>query len=313
MDQNKEKNFVSAVLYCCNDADCISTFMQSLDKVLSANFLKFEIIVVNDASNDNSQQIIKEYAHALCKWGGGENNISLLNMSYRQGLEASMNAGINLAIGDFVFEFDSLCDDFDMNLLMEVYYHSLKGYDIVSAKSAKSERWISHKYYQIFNRYAGVQHSIGTETFRIISRRAINRIHSLTQNIPYRKAAYANCGLTIDAIIYQPIKSNIKKHYADTKKVAIESLLLYTDVPFRFTILLAVSMLVVSMGVGIYAVIYWLLRNPVEGWTTTIFFLSFGFSGLFAILAMIIRYMQTLVRLNFRKKDYLFESIEKLQ
>ena len=95
--------------------------------------------------------------------------------------------------------------------------------------------------------------------------------------------------------------------------MAIESLLLYTDVPFRATILLAMFMLMVSMTVGLYAVIYRLLSNPVEGWTTTIFFMSFGFSGLFIILAMVIRYMQTLVRLNFRKKDYLFESIEKLQ
>lgn len=312
MEQNKEKNFVSAVVYCCNDADCITPFIQGLDTVLFTNFLKYEIIIVNDASDDNSPQIVKEYAHKV-NAGAKEHTITLLNMSYRQGLEASMNAGTNLAIGDFVFEFDSICDDFDMNLLMDVYFHSLKGYDIVSAKSSKKGRWTSRRYYHIFNKYAKLQHAIGTETFRIISRRAINRIHSITQNIPYRKAAYANSGLSIDSITYQPNKMITKKRYNDSWKVAIESLLLYTDVPFRATILLAMFMLVVSMTVGLYAVIYRLLSNPVEGWTTTIFFMSFGFSGLFIILAMVIRYMQTLVRLNFRKKDYLFESIEKLQ
>lgn len=312
MEQNKEKNFVSAVVYCCNDADCITPFIQGLDTVLFTNFLKYEIIIVNDASDDNSPQIVKEYAHKV-NAGAKEHTITLLNMSYRQGLEASMNAGTNLAIGDFVFEFDSICDDFDMNLLMDVYFHSLKGYDIVSAKSSKKGRWTSRRYYHIFNKYAKLQHAIGTETFRIISRRAINRIHSITQNIPYRKAAYANSGLAIDSVTYQPNKILKKKRYNDSWKVAIESLLLYTDVPFRATILLAMFMLVVSMTVGLYAVIYRLLSNPVEGWTTTIFFMSFGFSGLFIILAMVIRYMQTLVRLNFRKKDYLFESIEKLQ
>ncbi len=312
MEQNKEKNFVSAVVYCCNDADCIALFIQDLDTVLFANFLKYEIIVVNDASDDNSSQLVKEYAHKVNE-GAKEHTITLLNMSYRQGLEASMNAGINLAIGDFVFEFDSICNDFDMNLLMDVYFHSMKGYDIVSAKCAKNGRWTSRRYYNIFNKYARLQHAIGTETFRIISRRAINRIHSITQTIPYRKAAYANCGLAIDGITYQPSKSVTNKRYDDSWKVAIESLLLYTDVPFRATILLALFMLVVSMAVGLYAVIYRLLSTPVEGWTTTIFFMSFGFSGLFIILAMIIRYMQTLVRLTFRKKEYLFESIEKLQ
>lgn len=312
MEQNKEKNFVSAVVYCCNDAYGIANFIKGLDAVLFSNFLKYEIIVVNDASSDNSYNLVREYAHQVNK-DGIEHTITLLNMSYRQGLEASMNAGTNLAIGDFVFEFDSVCNDFDMNLLMEVYFHSLKGYDIVSAKSAGKGRWMSRRYYHIFNKYAQLQHAIGTETFRVISRRAINRIHSITQNIPYRKAAYANSGLAVDTIIYQPIRSIKKRRSSDSSKVAIESLLLYTDVPFRATIILALFMFFVSMSVGIYAVIYRLLSNPVEGWTTTIFFMSFGFSGLFAILAMIIRYMQTLVRLNFRKKEYLFESIEKLQ
>lgn len=312
MEQNKEKNFVSAVVYCCNDADCIAPFIEELDAALFANFLKYEIIVVNDASCDNSAQLVKDYAHKA-NLDIKEHTITLLNMSYRQGLEASMNAGTNLAIGDFVFEFDAICGDFDMSLLMDVYRHSLKGYDIVNARRAAKSRWISKRFYKVFNRYAHLQHAIGTETFRIISRRAINRIHSMTQNIPYRKAAYANSGLSIDTVTYQPIKKVFKKRYDDSWKVAIESLLLYTNLPFRTTIMLAIFMLLVSFLVGLYAVICKLLSNPVEGWSTTIFFMSFGFSGLFIILAMIVRYMQTLVRLNFRKKDYLFESIEKLQ
>ena len=312
MEQNKEKNFVSAVVYCCNDAESIGGFIRNLDETLFANYLKYEIIVVNDASDDDSTKVVKEYAHKV-NADVKEHTITLLNMSYRQGLEASMNAGVNLAIGDFVFEFDSIRDDFDMPLLMDVYHHSLKGYDIVSARCNKKGRWMSQRYYHIFNKYAHLQHTIGTESFRIISRRAINRIHSITQNIPYRKAAYANCGLAVDSITYQPNTKVLKRKYDDSWKVAVESLLLYTDVPFRATIILALFMLVVSMAVGLYAVIYRLLSNPVEGWTTTIFFMSFGFSGLFIILAMVIRYMQTLVRLNFRKKDYLFESIEKLQ
>lgn len=312
MEQNKEKNFVSAVVYCCNRADSIGLFIKRLDEELSANFLKYEIVVVNDASDDESAVKVREYAH-LVNQSEKEHTISILNMSFRQGLEASMNAGVNLAIGDFVFEFDSPKDDYDMSFLMNVYRHSLTGFDIVSARSASNGKWIARRYYRLFNKYAHLQHNIGPETFRILSRRAINRIHSITQSIPYRKAAYANSGLSTDLLTYEPIRQLKGRKNKDSWRVAIESLLLYTDVPFRATIILAVFMLVVSMAVGLYAVIYRLLRNPVEGWTTTIFFMSFGFSGLFIILAMIIRYMQTLVRLNFRKKDYLFESIEKLQ
>jgi dolichol-phosphate mannosyltransferase len=309
---DKEKNFVSAVVYCCNDADRIESFIRNLDRTLSDNFLKYEIVVVNDSSDDESAKIVKDYTHHIIE-GGEEHTISILNMSYRQGLEASMNAGLNLTIGDFVFEFDSVNDDYDWTLLMEVYYHSLTGFDIVSAKSNRKPRLMSRIYYYFFNRYAHLQYHIGPESFRILSRRAINRIHSITQSIPYRKAAYANSGLSVDSLTYQPKENISRKRYNDRRIVAVESLLLFTDVPFRATMALAILMFAVSAAVGIYAVVYKFMSNPVEGWTTTIFFLAFGFSGLFIILSMALRYMQTIVRLIFRKKDYLFESIEKLQ
>lgn len=234
-------------------------------------------------------------------------------MSFRQGLEASMNAGLNLTIGDFVFEFDSLNDDYDMKLLMNVYHHSLTGFDITCASPDRKPKWIAGRYYSLFNRHAHLQHPIGPETFRILSRRAINRIHSITQSIPYRKASYANCGLAMDIIKYRPNKMVKRRKYNDSWIVALESLFLYTDVPFKATLTLAIFMFIVSASMGIYAIVYRLMSTPVEGWTTTIFFMSFGFSGLFVILAMVIRYMQTLVKLGFRKKEYLFESIEKLQ
>ena len=40
-----------------------------------------------------------------------DTTITILNMSFFHGVEAAMNAGVDLAIGDFVFEFDSCIAD----------------------------------------------------------------------------------------------------------------------------------------------------------------------------------------------------------
>lgn len=309
MDNNtKEKNFISAVVYCHNDVNNIGSFIENLDNTLSKNFLKYEIIIVNDFSQDNSIDIVKKYA--AHKQGLV---ISILNMSFYQGLEASMNAGVNLSIGDFVYEFDSVCEDFDWDMLMRVYRHSLQGYDIVSAKSNSKPKLLSNLFYRIFNKYARLQYPINSESFRIISRRGINRIHSITQSIQYRKAAYANCGLPIDSLTYNPVKNTTRKSQPNRLKLAFDSLILYTDVAYRITAWFALIMLLISIVMGIYALSYWLLESPVEGWATTIIFIALGFSGLFIILAMVIKYLQTLISLSFKKKDYLFESINKLQ
>lgn len=309
METIKEKNFISAVVYCYNDAEFIEDFIRNLCRVLCDHFLKYEIIVVNDASSDNSVGIVKQYIEKNHVKGV----VSVINMSHTQGLEASMNAGVDLAIGDFVYEFDSVYSDFNWDVMLKIYYQSLKGFDIVSACVDRKMRFSSKIFYKIFNRYAKLQYNLETESFRLLSRRAINRIHSITQNVPYRKAAYANCGLALTSIKYKPVSSRVPKKQKGRFSLAVNSLILFTDVAYRVTVSLALMMAVIAVGIGLYAVIYKLLQNPVEGWATTILFLAFGFFGFFTIMAMVIKYLQTLVSLVFQKKHYLFESIEKLQ
>lgn len=309
METTKEKNFISAVVYCYNDKLTIHQFIRDLDRSLSSLFLHYEIIIVNDASTDDSVGLIRNYTSSTADRGV----ITLINMSHHQGLEASMNAGIDLAIGDFVYEFDFAYADFDWQMVEKVYRQLLNGYDIVCAHLEQQPRITSRLFYKIFNRYASLPSAIGSETFRLLSRRAINRIHGLSETIPFRKAAYANSGLASFRLAYRPVCPVVRKQHTDRNSVAQDSLILFTDVAYRLTVGLAVIMAITAASFALFALIYRITSNPVEGWTTTIIFLAFSFFGLFIILAIVIKYLQVLVKLAFHKKQYLFESIEKLQ
>ncbi len=50
MITNKEKNFISAVVYVHNNEKEIANFLENLNKKLNENFEKYEIICVNDKS-----------------------------------------------------------------------------------------------------------------------------------------------------------------------------------------------------------------------------------------------------------------------
>lgn len=52
--------------------------------------------------------------------------MSMINLSYYQGVEAAMNAGRDLSVGDFLFEFDQCTMDFEEGLIMKVYKKSLR-------------------------------------------------------------------------------------------------------------------------------------------------------------------------------------------
>ena len=227
-----------------------------------------------------------------------------------------MNAGVDLSIGDFVFEFDNSILDYDLDEILKVYHTSLNGYDIVSATADVKQKWSSTLFYSVFNKFSAENAQITTESFRVLSRRAINRIDSLNKTIPYRKAVYVNCGLKTTNLKYS-IVNNQQKNMDKREKnyradLAIDSLILFTNVGYRISLFLTLTMMVMALGMAVYCLIVYFSSTPIAGWTTTVLFLSAAFFGLFAILTIVIKYLQVLVDLVFKKKQYNFESVEKL-
>lgn len=307
MNGDKEKNFVSAVIYIHNNEGAILAFLAGLCRVMQANFEKYEIICVDDASTDQSVAKVRDFSSQ-----SDTAMISIIKMSYYQGLEHSMNAGMDLAIGDFVFEFDRIQLDFDFQLIMQIYRHSLTGFNIVNAAPKNGAGFVSKMFYVLYNRYSKQAYKLQTESFRVLSRRGINRVHSLSKTIPYRKAIYANCGLKMDTVYYEPLSKQDRNVSENRWNTAINSLILFTDVAYRFASLLAIGMMVITACIGIYALLIYFDRQPVVGWTSMMLLLSGGFFGIFAIAAIVIKYLSILIDLEFRKKNYLIEDIEKL-
>lgn len=308
---NKEKNFVSAVVYVHNAENRIEQFLSTVISVLENNFEHSEIICVNDCSSDDSLTVIKQASRkASCV------SISVVNMSYYHGLETAMNAGMDLSIGDFVYEFDNTVLDFQAEEIMKVYRHSLQGYDIVSAVPDKPEKLTSRLFYRVFDRLTEQSYKMHTEQFRILSRRVINRISSMNKTVPYRKAIYASQGLRTDALKYRVLPGNDSKQDKAEKSyrigLAMDSLILFTEMGYRFSVIMTATMMLMSVFMTLYSIVIFVTQNPVAGWTTTILFLSVAFFGLFGILTIIIKYLQLLVNLVFKRKHYAFESIEKL-
>lgn len=308
---NKEKNFVSAIIYVHNAEKRIENFLSTIINTLEANFDHSEVICVNDSSTDDSLDEIKKVSQKATS-----TSVSVINMSYFHGLEVAMNAGMDLSIGDFVFEFDNTVLDFPEEKIMEVYKRSLQGYDIVSAVPDKSEKLSSKLFYSVFDRFTDLSYEMHTESFRILSRRVINRISSMNKTTPYRKAIYASQGLKTDALKYKVITTGeVKTDKAERgyrSGLAIDSLILFTEMGYRFSMTMTAIMMLMSVFMVAYSIVIFVTQNPVAGWTTTILFLAVAFFGLFGILTIVIKYLQLLVNLVFKRKHYSFEGIEKL-
>ena len=313
LDQNLEKNFISAVVYM-NSAENVSQlkdFLTGLFESLAGIFAKYELILVDDASP-------AEYTETVKKLKAEHENIAvtILHMSGYQGMEMSMNAGRDLAIGDYVFEFDECSFNFPKDQIEKVYRECLKDYDIVSCSDREKNNTGSNMFYGIFNRFSNMEYKLESDNFRILSRRGINRIQSLNRTIPYRKALYANCGLKLKNMEYEPVSKGLYEYDKRTRKgrrrLAADSLILFTDVGYSAAFTLSVLMAAVMVFMAVYALVMYFNGIAIEGWTTTVLFLAFAFFGLFSILTIVVKYLSLLLNINFKKHRYMFESVEKL-
>ena len=299
---NKEQNFISAVVFLGTSNTGNIDFFRKLYDSLDEHFLQFELIAVADGNVKNTVPGIREWAEGISK------PLTIINMSLRQPHEQCMNAGLDCAIGDYIYEFDSVEMPYDPELIWRAYELAQEGNDIVAVCPSR-ERWSSRLFYGLFNSNSHAAYQLRTDAFRLTSRRALNRVHSISENLPYRKAAYAACGMKIAELEFTgKCHTNVHERFG----LASDSLVLYTDFGYKFSLGFTVLMFLVTFAELIYTLVVWINGQPIEGWTTTMFVITFGLTGLFAILAIMLKYMTLLLRIVFKKQNYLIESIEKL-
>lgn len=297
---NKEDNFISAVVYVRNEAEFIAPFFGELYEQLDAYFSHFEIIAVNDASTDSSHESLK--AVSL----GWKQPLTIVNMNIYRGREECMNAGLDLTIGDFVYEFDSVREKFPVNLIYESYQCALTGMDAVSV-CPKKQAVSSKLFYAIFNVSSDVANKIRSEAFHLISRRLIHRMRAVSDYAAYRKAGIAACGLKVHRIIYD---GKMRTAQYGKMKLAVDSLLLYTQAGYRVSLCISLLNIILIIVGMLYTVIVYFMGVPMEGWTTTCLFLLIGFAGIAILATIIIKYLDLLLKLCL-KRQYLVENIEK--
>ena len=144
---------------------------ECLDSLISQTLKEIEIICVDDASTDNSKQIVKEYSSI-------HNNVKLLEHKKNAGLSETRNSGIKAATGKYIMFVDS--DDYILNdACRELYLMAEnKKADIVyySYKMLYSDGSFSH-----VDSFSSEHVISGREHFCKATREHRNRVPSWTQ------------------------------------------------------------------------------------------------------------------------------------
>ena len=100
----------------------------------------------------------------------------------------------------------------------------------------------------------------------------------------------------------------------DRISLAGNVLVYYSNIGTRISLWLSLIFFMLSMAVIGYTLFSYVIKGAAiqPGWTTTMLFVSISFCGVFAILAVLSKYMEVLLREAQIKKPYSFKSIDRL-
>lgn len=307
----KEKNFVSLVVYLRNAQETAPEFLFKVDALMREKFEAYEFVLVNDYSTDQTKEKIREIADDL------NGNVILIDLAWKHKLELAMLAGVDMAIGDFIYEFESTVIDYDLNVIWETYEKAMTGYDIVSVSSDQPLKFTSKLFYSYLNKVSYRHLELTTETFKLISRRALNRILKSKEKLRYRKALYQYAGFESTTLKYNSTgnQSASYDHMPFTEKLglATDVLIAFSNVGLRISATLSLIFFFISLFVGGYTVYSYLTLNEIAtGWTTIMLFLSISFTGMFFVLAFLSKYMTSILVELQDRPNYTYRGIERL-
>jgi glycosyltransferase involved in cell wall biosynthesis len=98
----------------------------AVDSILRQSYEKFELIIVDDGSTDDSLSVVSSYADPRIKIFKNKKNLGIVN---------SLNIGISLSNGEYIARMDSDDIAFPERIAKQLEYIKNSHYDLVSARA----------------------------------------------------------------------------------------------------------------------------------------------------------------------------------
>ena len=261
-----------------------ASMVQELVKRISDNVEKltpdYEIILVNDASPDNSWDEILKQCHLNPKVKG-------INLSRNFGQYYAITAGLAYTSGDWVLTMD--CDLQDRpEEIPNLYAKAQEGHDIVYARRAvrhdtRLKKLSSSLYHYVYYKLSDIHTDKSIANFGIYRRTVIdayNKMHekarSFTSLLDYLGFDVATVDVQHDDRLEGESSYNLRK----LLKISSDAIIANSNKPLRISIYGGLFIALIAFIMAIYNVLAYLCGwVVVRGYTTTIFTILF-MSGL---------------------------------
>jgi len=253
---------ISIVSGCRNERDNLRDLVARIESNLSkAGEADYEIILIDNASTDGSQEVLRQIAKTNCRVKVIMNtrNFGHIRSPYHAILQGKGDAVIYLA--------SDLQEPPEM--IPELLMKWKEGAEVVAAvksESAESPLFflVRRFYYRLLQELADVQTIPNFTGFGLYSRRVIDYCRQLQDPYPYFRGLISEIGLPVSIVKYRQqkrVRGFSKNNLYTLYDIAMLGITNHSKVPLRLAtlsgFLLSIFSFLVGMGYLVYKLLFW--------------------------------------------------------
>lgn len=271
---------MSCVLPCRNEAQNLSRLLPRLLDEVSALVQHWEIVIVDDGSDDDSMSVLADWARV--------DGVRVIQLSRNFGKEAALSAGLQASAGDIVVTMDG-DGQHEPELIAAMLARWYEGADMAYAQrldrrdESLLKRAGSRAFYRLLNRADRIKVPDGASDFRLMDRAVVDALLALPERNRFLKGLYAWVGFRAVAVPYSPApRLNGRSHFSLARllRLSLDAITAFTTWPLRAVSVAGFALAIAAFAYGGYLTLSYLLSgHEVGGWTTIVVALML-FSGI---------------------------------
>ena len=287
---------LSVVVSCYNEELALRQFYAETAKVLKSLSWDYELIFVNDGSQDGSIGILKELA-------AGDEKVKVVDFSRNFGHDAAMIAGMDYSSGDGI-----VCMDADLQhppeCLPGIIAKLDEGYDVINMVRTKNESagWFKNfagaAFYRLINILSDVKFEPNASDFFAVSKKAAKVLKTnYREKVRFLRGYVQNIGFKRTTIEYEARNRVAGESKYSIKKLitfSMNTIMCFSNLPLKLGIYAGGFAGVLGIIMMIYTIWSWAEVGTPSGYATTIVLICFMFAILFLIVGIIGNYIAIL-------------------
>jgi glycosyltransferase involved in cell wall biosynthesis len=251
----KNPKLLTIIVPAFNENETIEAFYTRLSMAMNAIKQNYEIVFINDGSQDGTLSIMKRLQD---KHG----TITIVDLSRNFGKEIATTAGIDNAKGDATVIIDADLQD-PPELIEKLIEKWSEGYDVVYAQreQREGETWLKKKsaelFYLLMQKLGPIKLPINTGDFRMMSEEATEAVKQLREHNRFMKGIFAWIGFPSVGVTYNRdprYAGETKWNYIKLWSLAVDGITSFSIAPLKLATYLGLTIAAASFFYSIYII-----------------------------------------------------------